>query len=167
MRGTVAGADAAGHRDQRLGPVGERATRPVRTGGLADRSTTSCRQVYSPGRIAERDFAFDGTVVSIAAGRTDRPGRGHLETSSVTFTVTEWWRGGSGGTVTVDMLFPAGGRSRAGVESPAAFAVGTRLLVSGQDRWGGAALDDPIAWPCGFTRYYDERTATAWRSASR
>lgn len=29
---------------------------------------------------------------------------------------------------------------------------GTRLLVSGEPRWGGDPLEDPIAWPCGFTQ---------------
>jgi hypothetical protein len=40
-------------------------------------------------------------------------------------------------------------------ESPPSYAVGTRLLVSGEDQ---------IVWACGFTRYFDEETAAAWRS---
>ena len=39
---------------------------------------------------------------------------------------------------------------------------GVRLLVSGQPRWGGAPLDDPIAWPGGFTRLWDKGTADEW-----
>ena len=40
--------------------------------------------------------------------------------------------------------------------------LGTRLLVSGEPRWGGDALDEPIAWPCGFTRPWTEEEAAEW-----
>ena len=72
----------------------------------------------------------------------------------------EWFAGGRGETVTVD-LQPAGG-----LEDPGpAYGVGSRLLVSGEARWGGVPLAAPIAWGCGFTRYHDAATATAWREA--
>jgi hypothetical protein len=45
------------------------------------------------------------------------------------------------------------------------YAVGSRLLVSGEPRFGGAALDDPIAWACGFTRWYNEADAQTWEQA--
>ena len=41
----------------------------------------------------------------------------------------------------------------------------TRLLVSGEPRWGGDALDDPIAWPCGFTQPWTEEAAAEWETA--
>ncbi len=46
-----------------------------------------------------------------------------------------------------------------------AYGVGSRLLVSGEARWGGSPLEDPIGWGYGFSRYYDPETATAWRDA--
>ena len=48
-----------------------------------------------------------------------------------------------------------------------AYQIGTRLLVSGTPRWGGAPLADPIAWGCGFTRYYSRATAAEWSTATR
>ena len=42
---------------------------------------------------------------------------------------------------------------------------GTRLLVSGEPRWGGDTLDDAIAWPCGFTQPWTEETASEWQTA--
>lgn len=59
-----------------------------------------------------------------------------------------------GSTVVVDLQAPA--RS---------YGLGSRLLVSGEPRWGGTALEDAIAWGCAFTRYYDPATANSWRRA--
>lgn len=42
-------------------------------------------------------------------------------------------------------------------DGPPAYGVGTRLLLSGSGS-GGARL----VWACGFTRYYDLRTAAVW-----
>lgn len=120
---------------------------------------------YTPAAVAGRGFAFDGTVVEIGPGTSNKPGRGQLDTVAVTFKVNEWWRGGSGSTVTIDMGPPAAPSAHA--ETGAAYGVGTRLLVSGEARWGGKPLDDPIAWGCGFTRYHDTQTAEAWRNAAR
>jgi hypothetical protein len=120
-------------------------------------SAASCVAAYSSSAVAERSFAFDGTIVGIADGTTNKPGMGDLDTVAVTFDVTEWFRGGSGPTVTVDM-----GRFGAA-------AVGDRLLVSGEPRWGGAPLEDAIAWggECGgFTRQYTEEVAVEWRAAT-
>jgi hypothetical protein len=44
-----------------------------------------------------------------------------------------------------------------------AYGAGSRLLVSGEARWGGSPLEHPIAWGCGFSRNYDPETATTWR----
>jgi len=67
--------------------------------------------------------------------------------------------------VTLDMTPPQPDRGQAVLESALSYGVGTRLLVSGEPRWGGAPLTDAIAWGCGFTRYYDPATADAWRNA--
>lgn len=51
-------------------------------------------------------------------------------------------------------------------DGPPSYGVGTRLLVSGEPRWGGTdPLRDAFAWGCGFTRYYDAQAATDWTDA--
>ncbi|MGZ4724548.1 MAG: hypothetical protein ACXV5U_08960 [Ilumatobacteraceae bacterium] len=42
---------------------------------------------------------------------------------------------------------------------------GTRLLVTGEPRWGGQPLDDPIAWGCGFTQRWSTGAANSWANA--
>jgi hypothetical protein len=42
---------------------------------------------------------------------------------------------------------------------------GDHLLVTGAARWGGAALDDPIAWECGFTTVFSRDRANEWAGA--
>lgn len=137
-------------------PAPASATAAAAGGGtLGEGSASSCVAIYSPSAVAERSFAFDGTVVGIAEGTTNEPDMGDLDTVAVTFDVTEWFRGGSGPRVTVDM-----GRFGAA-------AVGDRLLVAGELRWGGAPLEDAIAWQCGgFTRDYEEEVAAQWRAAT-
>lgn len=135
-----------------------------RTGPLGGAGTASCVQAYSPAALPERAFAFDGTVSTVARGTTDEPGRGRLDTVAVTFVVHEWFKGGAARTATVDLMAP--GSSGADGDPPA-YEEGTRLLVSGEPRWGGEPLDDPIAWTCGgWTRYYEQAVADDWRSAT-
>jgi hypothetical protein len=121
----------------------------------------SCVETYSAQTVADRGWAFDGTVVSIgersAAAEVADP------YVPVTFTVTRWFRGGPGDQVTVAMFPPD---SVTSVES-ATYAVGSRLLVSGEPRWGGAPLDNPVAWPCGFTRWYNQADAQVWEQRFR
>lgn len=133
-------------------------------GPLPDGGSASCVEQYSPAAVNGRSFAFDGTVTAIGPGRSDRADTG-LDLVAATFTVNEWFEGGSGSAVTVDITPPDAAPS-SGASAPA-YEVGTRLLVSGEPRWGGAPLTDAIAWGCGFTRYYDEETASSWRAASR
>ncbi len=47
-----------------------------------------------------------------------------------------------------------------------AYGTGSRLLISGEPQWGSAPLDAPIAWSCGFSRYYAEKTAPSGRRPS-
>lgn len=116
---------------------------------------------YSPEAIGNRSFAFAGTIVEISAGETDRPGMGALATVAVTFDVNEWFKGGRGQRVTVDVISPT---STVSTSANPAYDVGTRLLVSGEPRWGGEPLADAIAWSCGgFTRYYEPLVADEWR----
>jgi hypothetical protein len=137
---------------------------PTPTGGGSSVST-SCVEIYSPAAVAGRSFAFDGTVTAIGPAGSNRPGVA-LPLVGVTFRVNSWFRGGSGDTVTVDMDAPQVANSAGDVSMPA-FGVGTRLLVSGEPRWGGAPLDAAIAWGCGFTRSYDPQSAAEWAAATR
>lgn len=137
----------------------------TRTGPLEDKgSAASCVEGYSPATLRNRDFAFDGTIVAIGPGGTNKPDKGGLPTASVRFKVNEWFKGGAEDTITVDLMSPA---SIAGDDTPL-YEEGTRLLVSGEPRWGGQPLDDAIAWSCGgFTSYYQVQVADEWRAALR
>jgi hypothetical protein len=133
---------------------------------LAFGAPQSCVKAYSPETLAENAFAFDGTVTGIGPARTERsPHPVPLDLRSVTFQVHTWFKGGSAGTAVVDMASPAAGGAT-GAEGAPAYQIGTRLLVSGMPRWGGAPLADAIAWGCGFTRYYSPSMAAAWATAT-
>ena len=135
-----------------------------RTGPLPDGGAASCVESYSRTAVAGRAFAFDGVVVDIGRSVSDGGDGANLGLPGVTFEVREWFSGGRSERVTVDMQSPqidAAASSEAGD----AYGIGSRLLVSGEARWGGAPLDAPIGWSCGFSRYYDQPTADAWRNA--
>ncbi|WP_347058883.1 hypothetical protein ABC795_00790 [Blastococcus sp. HT6-30] len=133
-----------------------------RTGPLADGAAASCAVAYSPDAVRERDFSFDGVVTGIGPSVTDWSGSPGPELVGVTFAVNEWFSGGSGATVTVDLPVPASPGASTTSEGGPVYGVGSRLLVSGADRWDGEPLE-PIGWTCGFTRYFDEETAASWR----
>lgn len=133
-----------------------------RTGPLPDGGAASCVEQYDLTTVTGRAFAFDGTVTDVAPASNGQTTMGGGLVSA-TFTVNEWFAGGSGRSVTVEITSPEAAPTT--VESAPAYAVGSRLLVSGEPRWGGAPLADAIAWGCGFTRYYDESTAADWRDA--
>jgi len=98
----------------------------------------SCLEVYDLQTLANRELAFDGTLVS-------------LDGDEATFTVNEWYRGGDSGEITL-----AGAAGLSGLTSvgPAAtLEPGTRLLVAG---------DGGFAWACGFTQPYDPKVARQW-----
>jgi hypothetical protein len=135
-----------------------------RTGPLPDGRAASCVESYAPKAVIGRAFAFDGVVVEVGPSVSDRGDGADLGLPGVTFEVREWFSVGRADTVTVDMQSPTTGSADPS-EPGYAFGVGSRLLVSGEARWGGSPLKDPIAWGCGFSRYYDPETATAWRDA--
>lgn len=97
-----------------------------------------CVALYSLETLRDREFAFDGTVKAVSGG-------------DVTFEVHEWFKGGSGGEVTLD------GSSVTGISSVSEISadVGVRLLVAG---------DDTFAWACGFTQAYSAEVASEWRA---
>jgi hypothetical protein len=119
-----------------------------------------CVEFYAPNAVTRRAFAFDGVVVQVGSSVSDRGDEADLGLPGVTFEVREWFSGGRADTVTVDMQPPGS----ADPSDPGnAYGIGSRLLVSGEARWGGSPLEHPIAWGCGFSRYYDPETATTWR----
>jgi len=119
---------------------------------LSPKFFASCVEGYNLTTLQGRAFAFDGTVSGIAAiqpPQADTDARaGYL---AVSLTVHEWFRDGDQSSVTVTSV------------EGASFGVGTRLLVTGEPRFGGPPLQAPVAWSCGFTRDYDQSTAAAWR----
>lgn len=145
-------------------PPGADSSVPTGGGPLRGNTSADCVEAYSPkAAVTRRAFAFDGTVAAIGPAHSDGPGV-PPPTVAVTFRVHTWFRGGAGPMVTVDMQPPTVLNPDSAVTS---YRVGTRVLVAGDPRWGGAPLDAPIAWGCGFTRYYHARTAGEWAAASR
>ena len=115
----------------------------------------SAIEQYSARALRQRAFAFDGTVVGIETRVDSKHPDGDQERSWVTFQVHRWFRGGTADEVPIWF----DGRREFGLDP------GVRLLVSGQPRWGGAPLDNPIAWPGAFTRPWDKGTADEWAAA--
>jgi hypothetical protein len=166
------GQDSADQADDRLAapasplPSASSATprtEVVRTGPVEDKlSAASCVEGYTSATLRNRAFAFDGTVLSIGPAGTNKPDKGALPTAAVTFTVNEWFEGGSGETATVDLMSP----DRVAGDDTPLYEEGTRMLISGEPRWGGQPLEDAIAWSCGgFTSYYELKLADEWRAA--
>ena len=134
------------------------------TGPLPHGAATSCVEEYSPDAVANRAFAFDGVVVDMGSPRSNRGDGSDLDLTGVTFEIRHWFSGGDQGAATIDMPAPTEG-SPGQYEGGPSYAIGSRLLVSGEPRWGGAALADAVAWGCDFTRYYDAATAKSWAQA--
>jgi hypothetical protein len=135
-----------------------------RRGPLSDGGAASCVESYAPEAVTGRAFAFDGVVVEVGPSVSDRGDEADLGLPGVTFEVREWFSGGRADTVTVDMQTPTTGSANPS-DPEYAYVIGSRLLVSGEARWGGSPLEYPIAWGCGFSRYYDPETAAAWHAA--
>jgi hypothetical protein len=116
-----------------------------------------------PERMPAPTFAFDGTVAGIGAQPPADPVTGPAVHVPVTFTVNRWFRGGSGERVTVAMSPPAPGSSSVVDEHGPGYTIGSRLLVSGSD--GSEDPGSKVAWPCGFTLWYNRADAQAWERA--
>jgi hypothetical protein len=119
----------------------------------ATASSASCVASYSAATLASRTWAFDGTVVRTGNGRDSHLG----SVPVVTFRVHRWYKGGSDRLATVQFSFAES------EDQHVRGGVGTRLLVSGEPRWGGKPLDDRVAWGgCGFTRRWSATAAKVW-----
>jgi hypothetical protein len=103
----------------------------------------SCVETYSLEALANRDFAFDGTVTAIDA-------------DDVTFATNEVYAGDFDGSATLT----ATGMTGTSITSAggATLSVGDRYLVAG---------DDQFVWSCGFTQPYDAAVAADWAEALR
>ena len=138
--------------------AGQSADAPLRRGPLPD-GQGSCIEPYNLTTLKQRAFAFDGTVTATADKKpSDNDGTpsGFL---AVTFRVNEWFRGGKQNAVTVTMVEPTVLSAH-----QLSYRVGTRLLVTGEaDRGRPLQASTATAWACGFTHYYDQSTANAWR----
>lgn len=139
-------------------PAGQSTDAHSRRGPLPD-GQGSCIEPYNLATLKQRAFAFDGTVTATADKKpsdSDGTPSGFL---AVTFHVNEWFRGGDQNTVTVTMVEPAVLSAQ-----EMSYRVGTRLLVTGEaDRDRPLQASTATAWACGFTHYYDQSTAKAWR----
>lgn len=135
--GESTGDRAVGGRVDVVAPDGDGAITP---GGSM---SGSCVELYDLTTLDRRETAFDGTVVAVDGDRA-------------TFTVNQWFRGGSGTSVTL-----AGASGLQGINSTqpgASLTPGARLLVAG---------DGGFAWWCGFTQPYDAAVAQEWMATLR
>jgi hypothetical protein len=109
---------------------------PINPGGTVQ----SCITTYDRTTLAEREYAFDGTVDAV-----------DVDADSVTFTVNRWFHGGEGSSITLQGAGTIAGVTSADASLP--LEPGTHLLVAG---------DGGFAWSCGFTQPYDDAVASDW-----
>lgn len=139
--GLGAGVAALGALALVLAFGGRGSTPGITPGGSTGTGSAACVEPYSPTAIANRSFAFDGTVSAVNG-------------EQVTFTVGTAYRGVAGGTITLD----APGMTGTAITSAGGpnLAVGERYLVAG---------DDHFVWACGYTQPYDAAVAAEWQAA--
>src|ERR671910_922540 len=119
------GERAPGKADASAGETEQVDPTAGRTGSLANDVVESCVESYTPTAVADRAFAFEGVVIDIGQSVSDRGDGGDLNLPGVTFQVNQWFEGGDGSIFTVDLQAPEG-----------SYGIGSRLLVSGESRWG-------------------------------
>jgi hypothetical protein len=113
----------------------------IAPGGSIGTGSAACVEPYSPTALANRSFAFDGTVSAI-------------DGEQVTFTVGAAYRGVNGETITLD----APGMTGSAITSAGGpnLSIEERYLVAG---------DDHFVWSCGYTQAYDATVAADWAAA--
>jgi hypothetical protein len=112
---------------------------------------TSCALEFSSDTLAARSWAFDGTLISVGEVGDSQMGN----VPAATFEVNHWFGGDAPG---VTVQFDVDAISEFVTE----VTPGTRLLVTGEPRWGGQPLDDAVAWGCGFTQPWTSTSAQQW-----
>lgn len=113
-------------------------------GGGPGTGIGSCVETYSLATLANREFAFDGTVAAV-------------EGDEVSFSVTRVFAGDIGASVTLTATGMTGS-SITSAGGDLTLVVGQRYLVAGEDEF---------AWACGFTQPYDAAIAADWAEAAR
>jgi hypothetical protein len=132
----LAGGDQARQPGPRAAPTDPNPTTqpPVAIG-------QDCVERFTPKTLAEREIAFDGTVVSTAPGEFNGQ-----PLTEVTFEVKRWFKGGDGARATLKTYSTPGAITSVGGGLP--LEKGSRLLVSG---------DGGFIWECGgFSQPYSE-----------
>jgi len=106
----------------------------------------SCAFEFTRETLAEREFAFEGTVEAISEpAAMDAP-------IEVDFAVARWFHGGEGTTVTLK-TYDVSGTSLAG---DLGLEAGERILAAG---------DDAFLWGCGFSMPYTDQDADLFEEA--
>lgn len=106
----------------------------------------SCAFEFSVETLAERQFAFEGTVAEIREpAAMDAP-------YEIVFQVAQWFNGGDASTTSV-RTYDVSGTSLAG---DLGLAVGDRVLASG---------DEDFLWGCGFSMPYSDSNAALFAEA--
>lgn len=107
---------------------------------------TSCAEAFTIEALAERGFAFDGTVTAIEApAATDVP-------YVVAFDVTHWYHGGDDAIASLK-TYDISGTSLVG---DLGLAPGDRVLASG---------DEDFLWGCGFSMPYSPESEALFEAA--
>jgi len=121
------------------GVAADEVTDPIVAGGGSG-GLGSCAFEFAPETLADRQFAFDGTVAEIVEPETpDAP-------YDVVFQVTHWYHGDEAPSVTLK-TYDVSGTSLAG---DLGLERGERILASG---------DDDFLWGCGFSMPYTDQDA--------
>ncbi len=128
------------------GPLGK----PEKTFGGA----ASCVETYSLANLRGRDFAFDGVIRSIDVP----PDPETSDPTLVTFSVTRWYKGGSGSETQLRTYDRPGTITSVsiGQEDGPQLEVGARVLASG---------DEDFLWDCGFSMLYTPHNARLFEAA--
>lgn len=120
------------------------------TGGPA--VAGSCLERYSPEKLAQRDYAFDGVVSFIEETKTTE-GEEETTGAEITFKVNRSYKGEARDEVTLKSSIAPGAVTS--VDFPS-LKEGKRYLVSGDGDFIGV---------CGFTQEYSDAEAKVWADA--
>jgi hypothetical protein len=132
------------------GPSDDAPSSPDGGGGAV---LSRCVEQFSVETLAQRDFAFEGTIIEVTPPE-DPEAAGPAAAAEVVFQVHRWYQGGSGDTITLKTYELPGVISS--VEGSLDLSVGSRLLASG---------DDVYLWSCGFSMPYSEAGAQLYEEA--
>jgi hypothetical protein len=112
-----------------------------------------CVETFSLDALASREIAFDGVVRSIGV-----PSGDGATPAVVTFDVTRWYTGGSGGSAELKTYDQPGSVTSVtmGQDDSPQLEVGVRVLASG---------DGGFLWSCGFSMLYTSHNAEIFEAA--